>query len=116
VSDNGAPSRAPRNSKSHVAKPSQLGFYSGPWVDVLIYARNGYRKLIHTKEPFPERNLENLKVAQNTLLEAISEYMETDGRLDESLYLFFSFWKFTDEDIDIYNDNCSGMVSLVRDL
>jgi hypothetical protein len=93
VSDNGAPSRAPRNSnsKSHVPKPSQLGFYSGTWVDVLIYARNGYRKLIHTKDPFPERNLENLQVAQNILLEAISDYIEINGRLDEGLYLFFRF-------------------------
>ena len=76
--------RATRNSKSHGdAKPSQLGYYSGPWVTVLTNARNSYRKHIHTSDPFPERNLENLNDARNILLEAIGEYKDNGFDLDE---------------------------------
>lgn len=73
------------------AKPSQLGFYSGPWLDVLVDTRNSYRRMIHTSagEAFPERNPENLMAAHNILLEAISEYMNHGGQLDECLYLSF---------------------------
>ena len=86
--------RAPCNSKSqgdHDAKPSQLSFYSGTWVDILIAARNNYRKIIHTIEPFPEHNPNNLKEAQNLLLEAIDDFKDQGCKLDESSFILFVF-------------------------
>ena len=74
--------RATRNSKYNGdAKPNQLGFYSGAWVDILITARNNFRKMIHaesgpTRPSFPERNPENLRRAQDHLIEAVAEYSE----------------------------------------
>jgi hypothetical protein len=43
------------------AKPSQLGYYSGSWVHMFIYAKNSYRKIIHTSDLFPECNTESLR-------------------------------------------------------
>lgn len=77
--------RATRNSKSQGdPKPSQLGFYSGPWVDVLVQARNRYRKHIHTTEPFPERTTEKLKDVRVILLEEIGEYKDKGFDIDDS--------------------------------
>ena len=91
ASDNcGKKPRATRNSKSHSdPKPSQFGYYSGPWADVLIIARNNYRKFIHTNNPFPERNSSNLQDANNSLLEAIAEYQEENNDLDKSLFFLY---------------------------
>ena len=80
--------RAARNSKSHEAKPSQLGYYDGPWTDVLVNARHNYRKHLHTNDPFPERNIDNLKDVQNILLEAIAEHKADGGVLDDGSYSF----------------------------
>jgi hypothetical protein len=74
--------------------------------------------MIHTSahEAFPERNAENLTVAHNILLEAISEYMEHGGQLNECLYLSFSFLKLANDVIAIYNANRSGMTAYVCNL
>jgi hypothetical protein len=89
----GAPTRAARNSKPRGdTKPSHLGFYSGPWVDVLVHARNNYRKTIHTSDPFPERSAETLKVAKDILLEAIGLYVEAGGCLDRGSCITSNSW------------------------
>ncbi|KAM6491219.1 hypothetical protein JOM56_013458 [Amanita muscaria] len=92
------PTRATRNSKlQREAKDFQLGFYSGPWVDILITARNQYRRMIHTHDPFPERNAGTLKEAHDFLLEATWEYVDNIGKVDES----------------VYNAHNSGMTALI---
>jgi hypothetical protein len=116
MSDNGkTANRATRNSKSHGdAKPSQLGYYRGAWLDVLIAARNNYRKMIHTSNPFPERNPDNLREAHNFLLEAIAEHTDQGGQLDEcSFILSFSFLKHANNMIAVYNANSFGMTAYV---
>jgi hypothetical protein len=81
--------RAARNSVSQGdAKPSQLGYYHGAWVNVLISARNDYRKLVHTSTPFPERGPDTLKTVHNLLLEAIADRVERFGPLDECLFFY----------------------------
>lgn len=97
ISDNGGRTvtvRSARHSKSHGdPKSSQLNYYTGIWVDVLVDARNNYRKLIHTRTPFPERSVENLREAQNLLLEAIARYSENHpDELDDCMFFFFFFF------------------------
>jgi hypothetical protein len=76
--------RAAQNSKTHGdAKPNQLGYYSGSWVDVLVAARNDYRRFLHITDPFPERNTDNLKDAHDALLEAIGQCIEMGCELDQ---------------------------------
>jgi hypothetical protein len=92
TSDNGGRTvRAARNSKPlGDPKSSQLNYYSGIWYDILVDARNSYRKLIHTTNPFPERNADNLTCAHNLLLDTIGEYVEKGkGDLDECNFFFF---------------------------
>ena len=61
-------------------------------MDVLIAARNDYRKFLHTADPFPERNTDSLRDVHNILLDAICEFKETGGELDNgSLLLLFIF-------------------------
>ena len=75
ISDNGGRTvHSARHLKSHGdPKSFQLNYYTSIWVDVLVDARNNYRKLINTRTPFPERSVENLREAQNLLLEAIAK-------------------------------------------
>ena len=86
ASDNGKTRlRAAQNLKSHgEAKPFCLGYYVGTWVDVLVTACNNYRKYIHTKSPFPDRNSESLNEVHNILLEAITEFRDDGRELDDS--------------------------------
>ena len=84
--NDGRPGRAIRNSKTHDPKPSQLSYYHGIWVDILVDARNNYRKYIHTKNPFPEHNSNNLMEAQNFLLEATAAYKEK-YEIDEGIFI-----------------------------
>ena len=88
--------RAARNSKPQgETKPSQLGFYSGAWVGILITARNNYSNFIHTGDkPFPERTIDNLQDVHNFLMEAIGEFRENGGVLDESVFIFYIHFKF----------------------
>ena len=110
--------RAACNSKHHgEAKPSQLGFYAGTWIDVLIIARNNYRKLIHTVDPFPERNADSLKNAHDILLEAIAEYEDYGGKVDEGLSDGpHSFLKLANNALAVYNANSARMTAYVCNL
>ena len=107
-----------RNSKHRgEAKPSQLGFYAGPWIDILIIARNNYRKLIHTVDPFPERNTDSLKDAHNILLEAIAEYKDYGGKVDEGLSDSpHSFLKLANNVLAVYNANSAVMTAYICNL
>jgi hypothetical protein len=113
--DHSGKTRATRNSKSQGdAKPSQLGFYHGTWVNILIDARNNYRKRIHSSQhdPFPERNTESLRDAQDLLLEVISDFRDRGTQVDEGLFIF-SFLKLTNNMIGVYNRYCTGMIAYV---
>ncbi|KAF8240967.1 hypothetical protein L208DRAFT_1215051, partial [Tricholoma matsutake] len=68
--------------------PSQLSFYEGHWIHILNSAKALYRYMIHTDIPFPERNIKNLKIAQECILEAFSNYMDEneDAELDKYVY------------------------------
>jgi hypothetical protein len=86
--------RAARHSKTHGdAKPNHLSYYSGSWVDVLVAARNDYRRFLHITDPFPERNKDNLKDAHDILLEVIGEHVEMGGELDYGSLLFLSIFE-----------------------
>ena len=56
--------------------PSQLCFYSGTWVNVLIISKNNYRLFIHIDDPFPERMAASLEDACICLLDAIGKFKE----------------------------------------
>jgi hypothetical protein len=76
-----ATKHATRNSKIDggcVPKPTQIGYYSGAWVDVLEAAKNEYRFYIHciADEPFPERDSDTLQDAHTCLLEAMAHYKD----------------------------------------
>jgi hypothetical protein len=74
--------RAPRHSKSHNNKsiPSQIGFYDSDWQEILVAAKSLYRYHIHTVDPFPERNDNNLIFVQECLLETYQKFMmENEG-------------------------------------
>jgi len=81
--------RRPRTSNSDI-RSSQLRFYSGTWVDVLIAAKNNYRMFIHNEDPFPERTETSLQDARNCLIDAIGAFREErrlpldDGKLIQS--------------------------------
>lgn len=99
------------------AKPSQLGFYAGPWVNVLIIARNNYRRLIHTVNPFPEWNADSLKDAHDILLEAITEYEDYGGKVDKGLSDgLHSFLKLANNALAVYNANSARTTAYVCNL
>jgi hypothetical protein len=81
--------RRSRTSNGDI-RPSQLRFYSGSWVDVLIAAKNNFRLFIHNEDPFPERTAASLEDARNCLLDAIGTFREEnqlpldEGKLDQS--------------------------------
>jgi hypothetical protein len=68
-----APKRRQRTFNSDI-RPSQLRFYSGTWVDVLIIAKNNYRLFIHNEDPFPERTAASLEDARICLIDAIGRF------------------------------------------
>ncbi|KAF8232143.1 hypothetical protein L208DRAFT_1465797 [Tricholoma matsutake] len=80
----------PRDLRSHNLGPlpSELGFYEGHWIHILNSAKALYRYMIHTDIPFLERNIKNLKIAQECILEAFSNYMDEneDAELDKYVY------------------------------
>ena len=61
--------------------PSQLHFYSGTWVNVLIIAKNNYRLFIHTDDPFPEHTAASLEDAHICLIDAIGKFKEESSFL-----------------------------------
>ncbi|KAF8227375.1 hypothetical protein L208DRAFT_1379803 [Tricholoma matsutake] len=70
-------SRATCHSKADKVqgpKPTQMGYYSGAWVDVLKDAKNLYHLHIHSTDPFPEHDSKTLQDAHDRLLEAITVY------------------------------------------
>ena len=76
-------------------RATQLRFYSGTWVDVLIAAKNNYRLFIHNDDPFPERTASSLEDARNCLLDAVGKFKEEIRLpLDDGM-LFFSFLTVT---------------------
>ena len=64
------------NLKNTVPLPTQLCFYTGPWVDVLKEAKYQYRLFIHTEIPFLEHNRNTLSDAHICLVEAAAKYEE----------------------------------------
>lgn len=84
--------RAPRHSKpSKGAKPTQLQFYSAPWVNLLVKAKNNYRFSMHVEndDPFPARTPDNLAIAHDSLLEVIAKLPEQEKvELDECSSFF----------------------------
>ena len=70
--------------------PSQIGFYTGHWVHILVSAKALFQHDIHTRIPFPERNDENLKFAHECVIESIAEYMEDNRgvQIDTGKLLF----------------------------
>ena len=84
-------SRATRHLKANKVqgpKPTQMGYYSGAWVDVLKDAKNLYRLHLHTTDPFPEHDLKTLQDAHDCLLEAITTHESSAvvAPLEESKY------------------------------
>lgn len=79
--------RRTRTSNSNVLT-SQLRFYSGTWVDVLIAAKNNYRLFIHNEDSFPERTVASLEDARACLLDAIGKFREESQLpLDERMLI-----------------------------
>jgi hypothetical protein len=89
VQSTGPKKRRSRTSNGDI-RPTQLRFYSGTWVDVLIAAKNNYRLFIHNEDPFPERTAISLDDARGCLLEAIGKFREeTQLPLDEGMLIQF---------------------------
>lgn len=78
--------RAIRNSQESEPLPTQMQFYRGnaPWTDILEHAKHDYRLYIHTRNPFPERTAETLRIAGDFVLERMAQY-EEDQRNKEPL-------------------------------
>lgn len=98
------------------AKPSQLRFYSGPWVDTLTEAKNLYRYTMHTDpdNPFPERNATNLGVAHDCLFEALSLLSDDERKeRDNGAWLFLSCSVSHDKAKETYQTHKLGMSTLV---
>ena len=80
----------------------------------MIHAESG-----PTRPSFPERNPENLRRAQDHLIEAAAEYSEENGQqLDNGmsqviLQVSLPSLKLTNNIIEVYNINSSGMISYV---
>jgi hypothetical protein len=108
----------PRNSKSRKEPaPTNLGFYSGDWLCILISAKMLYRCNIHTVTPFPERNDDTLEIAHDFLLEAVTIYLDTNKNtvLDYGSSSF-AYIIISNDFIDIYNHNKHGMIALVSQI
>lgn len=112
--------RRTRTYKSRdLAKPSQLGFYSGPWLDVLITAKNYYRFSMHTDPlgAFPERNTKNLDFARACLHEAISQAPDVvRDALDNGIYLLLLVATSAYVVVDTLKAHHFGMTSLVSNV
>jgi hypothetical protein len=112
--------RAARHSQpAEKAKPSQLRYYTGLWVEVLITAKNLYRLSLHTKvPPFPTRGRDTLNAAQDHILEAyegLDENMKKELDMSKLFFPFTSFHRlFTP--IDVFARCRLGMMTLVSKL
>ena len=70
-----APKQQPCTFNNNI-HPSQLHFYSGTWINVLIIAKNSYRLFIHTNDPFPKCTAASLEDAHICLINAIGKFKE----------------------------------------
>ena len=68
-----------RIDKAQGPKETQIGFYSGAWVDIFEDAKNLYHLHVHVTDLFPKHDLKTLQDAHNCLLEAITMYQECSG-------------------------------------
>lgn len=59
--------RATRNSQESEPLPTQMQFYrnSPPWTDILEHTKYDYRLYIHSRNAFPVRTAETLRIAGN---------------------------------------------------
>ena len=69
--------RAKHNLTYHDAKPSQLRFYNGAWVDILERAKQHFWLWLITECPFAEREV-NFPDARRALNKAIEESQAKD--------------------------------------
>lgn len=86
-SDNSEPprKRAKRNSTRHDAKPTQLRFYPGTWVDILERAKQYFRLWLIKECPFAEREA-NLPDARRTLDQAIEEFQAKEVEVEAGMW------------------------------
>ena len=111
--------RAKQNSKKSYRElhPHHLGFYSGAWYDALVDAKNRYRFFIHTQKPFPDRNINSLRDAQECLIDAVENYLQNgiqlnEGTVNDQLLIYTIV---TNNIVTaVYNAHRSSMTSLVR--
>ena len=77
--------RAARNSKgiNINAKPTQMQYYSGAWVDVLEAAKNHYHLYLYTAttDMFLERDVDSLHDAHDCLLEVIAQHEDSHNAI-----------------------------------
>ena len=112
----GHPKRRRARTTNEDKKPSQLRFYSGPWVDVLVAAKHNYRLFINTEDPFPERGPESLEDAHHCLLKAISTFKaERKIPLDQGMFICQCSSAQSSNTClaEVYNQYSSGMTALV---
>jgi hypothetical protein len=86
----------------------------GHWCSILISAKALFRYHIHTDNPFPERNDENLKLAHECLLEAANNYLTDNEYADVDkgkLSIVCSI--LANNVVDLYMSEKDGMIALV---
>ena len=87
--------RKTRNSRpAAAARPNQLRFYTGSWIDILTNAKNWYRLKLHCvlMNPFPERSAATLNEAHKCILDAVGCHLEEESNeLEDSVFLFILF-------------------------
>lgn len=83
-SDNSEPprKRVKRNSIHHNARPTQLRFYTGAWVDILERAKQYFRLWLIKECPFADREV-NLPDARRALKRAIEEFEAKDIEVED---------------------------------
>ena len=83
-SDSSEPPRkhAKRNSMHHNARPTQLRFYAGAWVDILECAKQYFHLWLIKECPFADCEV-NLLDARRALNHAIEEFEVKDIEVEE---------------------------------
>ena len=91
-----AEARAARHSRSTgEVKPDTMAYYRGtPWWFILTQAKIKYCRHIALNHGFPDRD-EHLGDARDILLEAIEEYNDENGILDQSVFYWLYICIFT---------------------
>jgi hypothetical protein len=88
-------SRAPRHSRSTgELRPDTMAYYRGtPWMAILTQAKIKYRRHIVLNHGFPDRDA-HLGNARDILLQAIEEFKDENGVLDQSKLSLFIYMYF----------------------